>query len=509
MCECSIPPFSFLLADADDGQPNLEIDVAGPAVLPLDFPTPSIGHAEHQNDVSIIHHASGRIIKAKHVIVPFSVELQRKRRLSIASQPNHAYLTKKRLSTSTFGQVRLCVVLRRRESSHVSASRNYYAKSSYPEWETTNQLVVLKSSLRDSFSRNRSTLRKDPYCEVAAQQYVGNYHPHCLGCHEAFQDEQFLYSVLKYCPGGDLYNKLLREASPLPGSSDSDNSSTSTSESQSMSYSKLLRPLGEGQARVWFRQLLQAIAHLQKKGICHGGLSLENILLDEDGNVLLSDFAQALRIPYDDESRNMGGGGVTDVSEGFARRLMRCVFPSSPHKKSTSTGINQLFLAPELVHIGPNKVPASSVNKIQSEERCFDGFAVDLWSLGIVLFVMLTGSVPFRIAHDSDPGFVQISKRGMLHKLPSLRDLSPDAVDLLQNMLWAHSAKRFTLSDIMAHSWVSPPNVDIYPNVVDSQQDHVDRRLAKMRIHQLAFYNFHAMGGHKDATLSEFNLPDE
>ena len=63
--------------------------------------------------------------------------------------------------------------------------------------------------------------------------------------------------------------------------------------------------------------LNKGIHHLQRKGICHRDLSLENILVNKDACMII-DMGMCLRVPYDD-----GDGGITDVTSGTMRRLMK------------------------------------------------------------------------------------------------------------------------------------------------------------------------------------------
>ena len=492
------------------GQSSHEIDVLSPPVSPLDFPKPVIGQTEHWKNVPVVDHITGGRITAKNILVPLPALTPQKQRLvdrtrhigigdPFLHHPNHAYLTKKRIAKSSNGQLRLCILLRPRSLSNAGLTSSDDDSSSTlssdydceGEWETTDELVVLKVSQKDRIRRdNRGVFSQDPFSEVAAQQYVGNYHPHVLGCHEAFQDDQYIYTVLPYCPGRDLHSTLVAGGGSSSSVSSVDSSTGSVTSRSSSSSSSSSRRLVESHAREWFGHLLEGISHLQKKGICHGGLCLENILIDIDGNLVLSDFGLARRIPYVDES-NMGGGGISDVSEGTSRRLIQCCIPQN---LSACNGGNPMYMAPELVH-GAHQPTNSSSNKTALNECCFDGFAVDLWALGVSLFVMLTGSAPFSIANELDSRFVQISIRGNLHKLPIMQDLSSSVVHLLQNMLWENPSHRLSLGDLLVHPWVNPPDL-VQNSSFEKDMEHVDEKpQTKKRIHHLSFYQLRSLGG--------------
>lgn len=107
--------------------------------------------------------------------------------------------------------------------------------------------------------------------------------------------------------------------------------------------------------------LYQAVDHLQKKGVCHRDISLENLLLDKDDKLCLIDLGMSVRVPYNDTY----GRGVTDVSAGTTRRLMI----------TQGQGGKLMYAAPEVI----------------SQQHAVDPFATDLWSVGVVLFIMIVG----------------------------------------------------------------------------------------------------------------------
>ena len=85
---------------------------------------------------------------------------------------------------------------------------------------------------------------------------------------------------------------------------------------------------------------------------------MENILIDDYRSSVIIDFGMCLRVPFDD-----GEGNVTDVSDGGLRRLIR-----------------PLMSRGRLSYISPEVLKSIAP---------FDGFAVDLWATGVVLFEAL------------------------------------------------------------------------------------------------------------------------
>ena len=102
-------------------------------------------------------------------------------------------------------------------------------------------------------------------------------------------------------------------------------------------------------------------------------------MLDEDDKICLIDPGMSLRVPYTDSET----GGIGDVSAGTSRRLMI----------AQGQGGKLMYAAPEVI----------------SKEDKVDPFATDLWSVGVVLFVMVVGLAPFQWAHLSDKRFANIS----------------------------------------------------------------------------------------------------
>jgi len=407
----------------DDYHASLRYDdvaAAGPPARPLDFPAPTVHRATFV-DLPARDHRSGSIHHLKNVLT---------RSWSAGSSngkvPDTAYLATKKLAKSVYGTVRLCIVLKRinqdvkqakrkmsdedRQDDEVDDDDNDSTSTPTVEWESTDYLVAIKFSEWKKIHHLRGKHLEDPIKESATLQLIGNYHPHVLGSLETLQDDNYLYTVMPYLEGGDLYGRLL-EFMGYRSTGPSDGKGTAG--------------FNENMARTWFRQLLLAVDHLQKKGVCHRDISLENILLDREDKICLIDPGMSLRVPYTDPY----GGGVADVSAGTSRRLMI----------AQGQGGKLMYTAPEII----------------AQEPYVDAFATDLWSVGVVLFVMLVGLAPFKWAHPTDKRFASISQGGLKNLVEALEiPVSPEAVDLMQGFFWADPRKRLTLAEVMLHPWV-------------------------------------------------------
>jgi serine/threonine protein kinase len=96
---------------------------------------------------------------------------------------------------------------------------------------------------------------------------------------------------------------------------------------------------------------------LQREGVCHRDLSLENVLVDGD-KCMIIDMGMCLRIPYNDQSKP---SAVTDVTRGSVRRLMKPQGVCGKHN----------YMSPEIF----------------ANTDSFDGFAIDLWAAGVILYI--------------------------------------------------------------------------------------------------------------------------
>lgn len=174
----------------------------------------------------------------------------------------------------------------------------------------------------------------------------------------------------------------------------------------------------------------KGLHYLQSKGVCHRDLSLENILVD-DQNCLIIDMGMCLREPYSDRSNP---SLVTDVEHGTIRRLMTPQGVCGKHN----------YMSPEVLKNVDN----------------FDGFAIDLWAAGVILYVMLTGFPPYDQADVVDERFSLIVSGQLVQQLDAWDiPISREAGDLLQRMLMLDPRRRLTLAQVMCHPWVRNPDV--------------------------------------------------
>lgn len=256
--------------------------------------------------------------------------------------------------------------------------------------------------------QSRGRLLEDPVKEIAAMQLIGMNHPNVLGSMEVLQDDDFLFSIMPYARGGDLFGYVVRDTELRGGEGG----------------------MSEPVARYWFKQLLEGLHFLQSKGICHRDLSLENILVDDD-NCLIIDFGMCLRVPY---TSKQNPSNITDVTNGAMRRLLRPQGTCGKHN----------YMSPEIFQ----------------NSSSFDGFAIDMWAAGVILYIMLTGFPPYDHATRADQRFEIIVEGQLMDQLQTWEiELSEEAGDLLQSMLQQSPRDRLSLEQVMSHPWVTNPEV--------------------------------------------------
>ena len=200
------------------------------------------------------------------------------------------------------------------------------------------------------------------------------------------------------------------------------------------SFVKKRRKLSEKTAKFLFRQIILGIKYIHEQGIVHRDIKLENLLIDLNNNVKICDF-------------------------GIGRKI------TSKGQLLYDQCGTLMYMAPEIL--------------LSTKEKGYEGFPVDIWSSGISLYIMLSGSLPFNYKNkkrdnmneekdveneedneesmgeknDEDNFELQYS---IVYKEPKhIENISDDARDLLKGLLNKDPRKRLTCDQILNHRWLS------------------------------------------------------
>jgi serine/threonine protein kinase len=167
--------------------------------------------------------------------------------------------------------------------------------------------------------------------------------------------------------------------------------------------------LGETGGRYFMQQLVDVVKYMQSKNVVHRDLKLENIMVDEKLNLVLGDF-----------------GFATYRNVNFLKSY-----------RGTKT-----YMAPEI-----------------KNGQFYDGKKSDIFSLGVILFILVQCLFPFAEAKDDDY-YYKLIRSGQLEKYwqkTNGTNLSPEFKDLVLSMLSHDPSKRPTIEQVIQHPWMQKP----------------------------------------------------
>ncbi|TPX09519.1 uncharacterized protein E0L32_009262 [Thyridium curvatum] len=270
--------------------------------------------------------------------------------------------------------------------------------------------VAIKLIKKDSLGSNPSRMAKIMR-EVAILKQLR--HPNIVQLHKMEESERHYGIVLEYASGGELFDYILNH-----------------------------RYLKDNAARRLFAQLVSGVGYLHKKGIVHRDLKLENLLLDRNRNIIITDFGFANTFDPHEELSEEEEMNLSD--RDFVKRVGLDKLKSNGSRKGdlmqTSCG-SPCYAAPELV----------------VSDSLYTGRKVDVWSCGVILYAMLAGYLPF----DDDPANPEGDNINLLYKyivntpLTFPEYVTPHARDLLRRILVPNPRKRADLFEVARHSWLS------------------------------------------------------
>ncbi|XP_075496175.1 CBL-interacting protein kinase 2-like [Primulina tabacum] len=197
-------------------------------------------------------------------------------------------------------------------------------------------------------------------------------HENIVQFYEVMATKTKIFFVMEYAKGGELFHKV--------------------------SQGKLKDDV----ARKYFQQLICAVYFCHTRGVYHRDLKPENLLLDENGNLKVSDF------------------GLNALSESKRRDGLLHTTCGTP-----------AYVAPEVI-----------------SRKGYDGAKADIWSCGVILFVMLAGYLPF---HDSN--VIEMYRKISMAEYKCPHWFPPEVRRLLSRILDPNPHTRISIGRIMENTW--------------------------------------------------------
>ncbi|XWS35602.1 hypothetical protein CRYUN_Cryun20dG0011300 [Craigia yunnanensis] len=220
-------------------------------------------------------------------------------------------------------------------------------------------------------------------------------HPFLPTLYTHFETDRFSCLVMEYCPGGDLHTLRQRQ----PG-----------------------KHFSEYAARFYAAEVLLALEYLHMLGVVYRDLKPENVLVRDDGHIMLSDFDLSLRCAvsptliktsaFDSDPSKRGAGGAFCVQPACIEPTSVCVQPAcfiprlfpQKNKKTRKPRVEFGLPSSTLPELVAEPTAARSMSFVGTHEYLAPeiikgeghGSAVDWWTFGIFLHELLYGKTPFK-----------------------------------------------------------------------------------------------------------------
>lgn len=253
-------------------------------------------------------------------------------------------------------------------------------------------------------------------------------HPNIVQAFDFFEEVQQFYVILEYIDGGELFDRIVKKTF-----------------------------YNEKEARDLVFIVLTAIKYLHDKNIVHRDLKPENLLLtskSDDANIKIADFGFATKVDGLSLTAQLGTPGYIAPE----------ILTKKPCKYSICARSWRAFM---------------SIHSYLSSFCYFffsDGKPVDMWSFGVILYILLGGYPPF---HDENQKrlFTKIRNGDYQFHPEYWGGVSEEAKDLIRGLLTVDMKRRLTVDQALAHPWLKRSAEDLAAR-------NLDANLAELRKYQ-------------------------
>lgn len=338
-------------------------------------------------------------------------QMRIRRRKQLESEMN-------RVGLSPDAQEQMRMMLNQKESNYIRLKRAKMEKSMFKiiktlgigafgkvclaRKEDTGALYAMKTlRKKDVLLRNQVAhvkAERDILAEADNEWVVRLYY--------SFQDKDNLYFVMEYIPGGDMMSLLIR-----------------------------LGIFKEELAQFYIAELTCAVESVHKMGFIHRDIKPDNILIDRDGHIKLTDFGLCTGFRWTHDSKYyQSGDHVRQDSMDFSKEWedpsnCRCTDRLKPLERRKARQ-HQRCLAHSLVGT-PNYIAPEVLLRTGYTQLC------DWWSVGVILYEMVVGQPPFFANTPMETQHKVINWKSALHVPPAAK-LSPEASDLIIKLCRGH-----------------------------------------------------------------------
>ena len=358
----------------------------------------------------------------------------------------------------------------------------------------TGEKVALKKISKrytDTSSFKRET-------EALLRIYNNGGHPNISGLRDMYEDHSHYYLVMDLVSGGEMFDHLIHYGA--------------------YSEADAARLMSEVVSALWF---------LHGVGVVHNDLKPENLLLCSkqrvNGTIKMIDFGCAITTPLDVTGDNDGVDNVNvdavnvnvdadnvNVDADNVDAVQNgTVLPNEEESRSSrssngTSGTRNSTSQP----LQLPKIPSTGTTAYWPPERFHGSMpnsATDMWAVGIILFIMLTGVHPFDltgVATDADIE-AQIKRDPSPPITPGLTShLSPSAIDLITRLLAADPYERITAFEMLSHPWVTGDEATT--NVMEKSHVKLSKYVDLRNILEAGIFSILVEHGNRDMALSEY-----